>query len=164
MPETPLRDARYGDFPQLCALNQADVQHTSAMDEARLVFLHERACYARVACNGGEVAAFLLAMRRGADYENENFAWFSARYADFLYIDRVVVAQAHRGAMVASRLYADLFDYARAQGIPRLACEINIRPPNEPSRRFHARQGFVEVGTLWLAQGSKQVSMQVAAL
>ena len=33
--------------------------------------------------------------------------------------------------------------YAR---VPRLACEVNLEPPNEPSMRFHERHGFARVG------------------
>lgn len=43
-----------------------------------------------------------------------------------------------------------------------IVCEYNIVPPNEPSRIFHDKFGFHEVGSQWLGKGSKQVSLQVA--
>ena len=157
-----LRDATAADFPRILALNDAQVQHTSAMDAARLQWLHERAGYHRVACVDGEVAAFLLAFRDGADYPNPNFDWFAARYPRFLYVDRVVVDAAFNGRGLGSQLYRDVFEHARAQGAAVVTCEFNVVPPNEASARFHARWGFAEVGRQWLDGGKKQVSLQAA--
>lgn len=159
-----LRDATDADFQRVLALNDAEVQHTSAMDEARLRWLHARAAYHRVACADGEVAAFLLAFRDGADYPNPNFDWFAARYPAFLYVDRVVVDARFAGRGLGSLLYRDVFAHARAQGAAVVACEFNVVPPNETSAAFHARWGFNEVGRPWLDDGHKQVSLQVAVL
>ena len=75
---------------------------------------------------------------------------------------RVAVAQAHQGRGLGAALYADLFAFARGQGIPRIVCEYYSVPLNDASRRFHARQGFEEVGTKWLPGSGKQVSFQLA--
>jgi uncharacterized protein len=45
-----------------------------------------------------------------------------------------------------------------------VTCEYNIVPPNEPSRIFHGKFGFREIGTQWIANGAKQVSMQAAEI
>ena len=73
-----------------------------------------------------------------------------------------MVSAAHFGHRIGSRLYEDLFDFARAQQLERVTCEYNIEPPNEASRAFHDRFGFQEVGTQWVANGAKRVSLQVA--
>ncbi len=165
MPAEPLiRDANEGDYAAIVALNTSEVRHTSPMDADRLRHLASLSAYHRVVVLEGRVVAFLLAMRAGADYRNDNFAWFAARHPDFLYVDRVVVDAAVQGHRLGSRLYADLFAFAREHGIPRITCEFNVVPPNEPSRRFHERHGFVETGGQWLDEGRKQVSMQVAEL
>ena len=132
------------------------------MDLARLAELNDLSCYHKVASVGDVVSAFLLAMRNGSAYKNENFEWFAGKYARFIYDDRVVVSSASRGRGLASLLYEDLFDYARSNGIPLITCEYNIVPPNEPSRLFHNKFGFKERGTQWVADGSKRVSLQVA--
>lgn len=162
--EALIRDANEGDIAAIVALNAAEVRHTSPMDADRTRVLASLSAYHRVADVEGRVAAFLLAMRAGADYRNDNFAWFAARYPDFLYVDRIVVDASVQGLRLGSALYGDLFAFARAQGIPRIVCEFNVVPPNEPSRLFHARHGFVEAGSQWLDGGRKQVSMQVAEL
>jgi uncharacterized protein len=150
------------DFEAICALNLAEVQHTSAMDLTRLAELNAISCYHKVACIGGTVAAFLLAMCDGSPYRNDNFEWFSQRYARFIYVDRIVVSAASKGLRLGSVLYEDLFRSARSKAIPLVTCEYNIVPSNELSRLFHDKFGFKEQGTLWAANGAKQVSLQVA--
>jgi uncharacterized protein len=162
VPNVAIRTAVPRDFGEICALNLAEVQHTSAMDETRLVELDAISCYHKVACLDGVVSAFLLAMCNGSPYKNDNFEWFSKRYARFIYVDRVVVSFGSRGRRLGSLLYEDLFRHARSNAIPLLACEYNLFPPNEPSRVFHDKFGFKEKGTQWVANGAKQVSLQIA--
>jgi uncharacterized protein len=157
-----IRTAGPRDFEAIYALNLAEVQHTSAMDVARLTELNAISCYHKVASLDGIVSAFLLAMCRDSPYVNDNFEWFSKKYARFIYIDRIVVSSASRGLRLGSLLYEDIFRHAKANGIPLVACEYNIVPPNEPSRLFHEKFGFKEQGTQWVANGTKRVSLQVA--
>ncbi len=142
MTDPVIRDATAADFPRIVALNAAEVAHTSAMDVARLTFLHDAACLHRVAVVDGEVAAFLLAFRDGAHYPNPNFDWFAARYPSFVYVDRVVVDARFNGRGVGSRLYRDLFAFARhrrggrdlriqrgaaQRGLGSLSCALGLR-------------------------------------
>ncbi|NQD36378.1 GNAT family N-acetyltransferase [Permianibacter sp. IMCC34836] len=157
-----LRDAGPADFPALLALNAESEHFLSPMDAPRLSQLFAQAAYCRVLEQDGEVAAFLLAFREAADYDSLNYRWFATRYPQFLYIDRVVVAASHQGKGLGVLLYADLFRFARQHGVARITCEFDTEPPNEASRRFHARFGFHEVGTQWVANGKKQVSLQEA--
>lgn len=164
MHSVSIRDAATSDFESICALNLAEVQHTSPMDVSRLAELGSLACYFRVACADGCVSAFLLALCNGAPYENENFSWFARKYTRFIYVDRVVVSSAFRRLRLASLLYEDLFRCARDHAIPVVTCEYNIIPLNEASRLFHDRFGFKEQATLWVANGTKQVSLQAAEI
>ena len=157
-----LRDAVPGDFGTICALNRAEVRHTSAMDVSRLIELDALSCYHKVAVREDVVCAFLLAMCNGSPYVNDNFEWFAARYARFIYVDRIVVAATAQGMRLGTLLYEDLFRHARRNAIPLVTCEYNIVPPNEPSRAFHGKFGFKERGTQWLANGAKRVSLQAA--
>jgi predicted GNAT superfamily acetyltransferase len=156
-----LRDYRPDDDDAVLALNAASVAVLSPLDDLRLRALAAQAARFRIAERDGVPVAFLLALREGSAYASPNYRWFAARYARFLYVDRVVVAEAARGDGLGAALYDDLFAFARAAGLDTVACEFDVEPPNEPSRRFHARFGFEEVGRQRLA-GGKQVSMQVA--
>ena len=162
MKKVSIRDAGDDDFPAIVELNAHEVQHTSPMDLERLRYLDSISAYHKVATADDAVAAFLLAMKDGCGYVNANYKWFAERYPRFLYVDRIVVSSKFQGRRLGSLLYQDLFQQARAKQIQVVTCEYNIVPPNEPSRIFHGKFGFREIGTQWVANGAKQVSMQAA--
>ena len=56
-------------------------------------------------------------------------------------------------------MYEGVGAWAGRRGFGRLACEVNIEPPNEVSAAFHRRQGFTQVGTQWVADGTKRVAL-----
>ncbi len=159
-----VRDARTDDHAAILALNLAEEDMLSPMDAARLVQLDAQATCHRVVCDGDAVVAFLLALREGTDYDSPNYRWFAQRYPRFLYVDRIAVAASHQGRGLGRRLYEDLFETARRQGVDAVVCEYYTVPPNEASRRFHAGFGFREVGSQWLPERRKQVSLQIARL
>lgn len=163
-PRTPvlLRAATPSDRGAILRLNAAEVEKTSPMDLAALERLAGMAAVLDVAEAGGEAAAFLLALREGAPYANDNFAWFSARYPRFLYVDRIVVDASQAGRGIGAALYRRLFERARADAVPVVVCEFNLQPPNPASAAFHARFGFEEVGQRVYAGGDRRVSMQAA--
>jgi len=153
-------DALEKDYPAIVKLNDVAVEFTSPMDLKRLSFLASLTAYFRIAVSDDQVVAFLLAMKDGVPYQNDNYEWFRSRYNRFLYIDRVVVAGEFQGSGIGTQLYQDIFSYARQEEIPIITCEINAVPPNEVSSAFHARLGFSEVGSQWICDGQKKVSMQ----
>jgi predicted GNAT superfamily acetyltransferase len=157
-----IRAAASADHAAILALNLESENLLSPLDAARLQQLDAQAAYHRVVCDGDDVAGFLLAFREGADYDSPNYLWFGQRYPTFLYVDRIVIAASHQGRQLGRLLYEDLFAFARAHGIDTVACEFYVQPLNEASQRFHARFGFGEVGTQWVADGRKKVSLQVA--
>lgn len=163
-PRPVIRDATVTDFAAILKLNFDFVHFTSPLDEPALARLHGQAACHRVVESNGRVVAFLLAVRDGADYASPNYAWFARRGGSFLYIDRVIVDASAQGAGLASLLYDDVIAFARAACVPSIVCELDAEPPNEPSRRFHERHGFVEVGTQRVAGGAKLVSLRERTL
>ena len=155
-----IRDATTADFADILRLNTEWVHFTSHLDEAALARLHAMSPYHRVAVSGGRVVAFLLALREGADYDSPNYRWFADRGGAFLYVDRVIVDGSAQGRGVARMLYDDLIGFARAAGIDLVVCELDVEPPNQASARFHDAYGFMEVGTQWVANGTKRVSLR----
>lgn len=162
MTEIIIRDAREEDFDRIVELNAKEVQQTSSMDRQRLIELAQLATYHKVAIFNGRVAAFILAMKENVPYQNDNYAWFVMRLREFIYVDRIVVDSAFSGLKIGSRIYTELFDFARVHGRSYIACEYNIQPPNPASKKFHDKFGFQELGTQWLANGTKEVSLQAA--
>ena len=158
-----IRPAGAADHDRILALNLESEEMLSPMDAARLRALDAMSAYHRVVVDeAGEVAAFLLAFREGAEYDSPNYRWFVQHYPRFLYVDRVVVASTHQGRGIGGLLYRDLFAFARETGVDTVTCEYYTVPANQASRRFHAGFGFAEVGSQWVADGRKQVSLQVA--
>ena len=155
-----IRDATLEDLPAILALNAESVHFLSPLDAERLRQLHAQAAYHRVVEHDGTVAAFLLALREGADYDSPNYRWFSQRYVRFLYIDRIVVAGASRGRGLAAQLYDDIIAFAAATNAARLTAEFDVVPPNPVSAAFHRSYGFTEVGSQWIGGDRKQVSLQ----
>jgi predicted GNAT superfamily acetyltransferase len=164
MTQITIRNATPEDYPRIVKLNDAEVQQTSAMDLGRLGELAQLSGYHKVALVDGRVAAFLLAIRENVPYQNENYSWFSARFQQFVYVDRIVVGSEFSGMKIGSLLYADLFDYARTEGLKTVTCEYNIEPPNPASKSFHDKFGFKELDTQWVANGAKKVTLQAAEI
>lgn len=135
-------------------LNQANAVALSDMTADAFAGLVARARFARAIRPD---AAFLLAFDQRPAAVSPNFDWFQARYADFLYLDRVAVDARHRRKGLAERLYRDLFDRAGAAGYAMIGCEVNADPPNPASDAFHEALGFEIVGEAHLADRGKTV-------
>jgi predicted GNAT superfamily acetyltransferase len=124
-------------------LNTGAETETSPLTGERLAFLIREAGLALATRDG---TAFLLGFEEGSAYDSLNFEWFRDRLDRFVYVDRVVVAPAARGQGLGRKLYDLVFDHALRTGRERIACEVNIEPPNPASDAFHAALGFSEIG------------------
>jgi predicted GNAT superfamily acetyltransferase len=101
--------------------------------------------------------AFLIALADKAPAVAPNYRWFAERYESFVYVDRVVVAEAARRKGLARLLYLDVFDAAERARYEHICCEVNADPPNPVSDAFHAALGFSEVGRAFLPDRGKEV-------
>ncbi len=45
-----------------------------------------------------------------------------------------------------------------------MTCEVNLRPPNESSMRFHERYGFEQIGSQATEGGAKEVALMALKL
>ena len=138
----------------LLRVNNASARETSLLSPERF---DRMIASASVATFIALEKAFLLAFAQADDYDGRHFTWFRSRYERFLYVDRIVVAAEHRGQGFGRTLYADLFARAAELGHSRIVCEVNLQPPNPGSDRFHAGQGFDEVGRATIDDGAKTV-------
>lgn len=128
---------------EVLALNERDVDLLSPLDAERLTWIVARCAVAVVVEDGAGVLGFCLALEPGTDYDSDHYAWFSARHASFLYLDRIAVAERARRRGVGGRLY----DACEAHAAPlgRMLCEVNVVPMNATSMAFHVSRGYVEV-------------------
>ena len=146
------------DLDQVLRLNDDSVPHVSRIDSTQMEWFASNAQYFRVAQQEGKLAGFLIGLRPGLPYASPNYRWFSENYSDFGYVDRVAVAATARRMGVASRLYQDFAEFLPRE-VKVMTCEVNIRPPNESSMRYHERQGFVRVATQETDGGKKEVAL-----
>lgn len=153
-----LRPYRPADLDALVAVNDGAhpaVPITPAGELADLIAMSRLALVA----DDGELAGFIVVLAPGQPYASENYTWFSARSADFLYVDRIVLAPRLQGRGIGPRLYAAVEEAARADGATEITCEVNLRPPNPGSLAFHERLGFAEVGRQETKGGATEVAL-----
>jgi predicted GNAT superfamily acetyltransferase len=162
-PRVVLLDAGTGDAAAVLALNNSAVPNVNALTLPELERIVALATYFRVAVDADGVAGFVICLPSGTSYWSENYTWFAARYAEFLYLDRVVVAERVRGRGVGALLYADMHAFAATRW-PRVTLEVNLRPANPGSVRFHERLGYVRVGEREYDAGEHAVAMFTRAV
>jgi len=148
-----IRDLRPEDLPRVLEINQAARPALGDLDAERLAALVDMSWAIGVE-QEGLLVGFVLALQPGQPYSSANYQWLEERFDDHVYVDRIGVAASARGAGLGSRLYEELY---RRAGNRRVTCEVNTRPPNEGSIRFHERHGFEGVGTQETEGGKKEV-------
>jgi len=153
-----IRDVRENELDSVLALNNAAGTTILPLDAARMREFFQEAAYFRVAEADGHLAGFLIALREDARYSSPNFLWFHERYPQFLYIDRIVVAQRYRGIGLGRVFYADVISYAEVR-VPLLACEVFLEPRDDVSVLFHGTYGFQEVGQQLMPSVARRVSL-----
>lgn len=158
-----IEDAQREDLDIVGILNEAEVPHVNSIDAEGFIWFLKTADYFRVATDGDAITGFLIGFLPGRPYDSLNYRWFSDRYPSFLYVDRIVVSPAARGRGVGRKLYDDFAGFAAGRA-ERLTCEVNVRPPNESSLRFHHGFGFTEVGRQETEGGTKEVSLMAMDL
>ncbi len=142
-----IRDIVPADYEAIVAINNATVPAMNEQNPKSLGWLVEHATYARVVTDTEGIAAFLLGLERGTGYRSPNYQWFSERFDQFLYVDRIAVAARARRLGFGSALYDDMASFARGRW-PCILAEINLVPPNPETAAFHNRHGFTRVGEL----------------
>ena len=150
---------RAHDYAQILALNESAIPAVNHIHEGELRRLHQQAEILLVARAGESVAGFLLALNADASYESINYQYFRRRYSRFAYVDRIVVSAAFRRSGIGAGLYQALIE---ATGhLPRITCEVNVKPPNPASMHFHRQLGFTVVGEQDTEGGNKRVALMV---
>ena len=140
-----IRAGRADDLVAVLAMNNAAVPAVNELASTDLEWFidHGEVFWVVDAPSGPE--AFLVGLGPGVGYDSHNYRWFSERYPDFVYVDRVVVVPDAWGRGHGRSLYDALADHGRARGAPILLAEVNLVPRNDRSLAFHERYGFGRV-------------------
>ena len=153
-----VRDAGAADHPAILALNNSAVPHVNALSTEEFAWLSGHANFFRLVEDDAGLLGFAIVLPSGLDYWSDNYKWFTARFDRFLYLDRVVVAERGRRRGVGRALYDALFAFG-AGAWPRVTLEVNLRPPNPDSERFHEALGFTTLGVREYDGGASAVLM-----
>lgn len=154
-----LRDIEAEDLDAVWALNNSAGCSIVPIDRERMRQLFDVARYFRVAHYNGELAGFQIALSPEARYDSPNFLWFREHFADFLYIDRIVIDSRFRRHGIGRVFYADVLSFAEVR-YPILTCEVFIEPRDDVALVFFGTNGFQEVGQQVLSN-SRRVSLMV---
>jgi predicted GNAT superfamily acetyltransferase len=141
-----LRPITPSDVDHVLALNERNVVKLAPLDAARLGEIRDWADRVDVLEVDRSFAGFVVTFGPGTAYDSENYRWFTERFDDFYYLDRIVLHEDFRRQGLGGFVYDDVEETARKHG--RLALEVNLVPRNDASLAFHQRRGYVEVGRL----------------
>jgi uncharacterized protein len=153
-----IRKVRSGDIDEVLELNESVVPAVNSLTRSEMEWFVENSAWFHVAADREGVGAFLVGLRAGADYGSPNYQWFCRHYQEFAYVDRVAVAPRARRLGLASRLY-DAFAAAVREDVEVMTCEVNLRPPNPSSMRFHEQRGFRQIASQETENGNKEVAL-----
>jgi len=159
--EPLIRPAGEADLEAVLALNNASTPDVNELTLDELEWLAGVAhTFLVVGAAEEAIGGFLLGLDGpGVGYESLNYSWFSTRYERFIYVDRIVVSAGSRGRGVGQMLYDEFSTAGRADGHDVMLAEVNIKPHNHVSLRFHDRYGFSPVGEQDTDGGDKRVVM-----
>ena len=106
------------------------------------------------------VVGFCMVLGPHTSYGSPNYLYFCANLTNFIYLDRVAVTAAWQGKGIGAALYREVESRSTAEWF---ALEVNTKPRNEGSLKFHAREGFVEMEECETRPG-KKVSLMAKKL
>ena len=146
-----LRVFTEGDFDEsyiddIYSINQDNVPEVGSLDsldqQRKLLSISS---YHSILLKNHELIGFAICFRESRPYWSENYKYFENKLEQFLYVDRIAIRSEYRRQGHAKRMYEDIFNFARKDNLP-VTAEVNTKPANEGSIRFHEYMGFKEVG------------------
>ena len=134
-------------------INEEGLPGTGQVSQEALADLLDLAVLSLGAYQQGTLVGFVICLPPGTRYGSPNYAWFNTKLDAFIYVDRIAVSEKHRNQGVGTMLYQQVVSSSEDSGVP-VAAEVNSKPPNPGSMRFHHRFGFEEIGVLDHAEKS----------
>ena len=127
-------------------INQDNVPEVGSLDSiGQQKKLLSVSSYHSILLEDDELIGFAICFRESRPYWSENYKYFENKLDRFLYVDRIAIRNEYRRQGHAKRMYEDIFDFASQDGLI-VTAEVNTKPANEGSIRFHEYMGFKEVG------------------
>ena len=153
-----IRALQISDSSSIWEINEQGLPGTGKVSEQEILGLLNYSSFSIGLFDSNSLLGFVICLPPKTAYGSLNYLWFNERYDDFLYVDRIAVSTTNRNQKIGSKLYQAVIDTASKIGVP-IAAEVNLRPPNPDSVRFHQRHGFTEIGQF--EHGQKAVIMML---
>ena len=127
-------------------INQDNVPKVGSLDSIdQQKKLLSVSSYHSILLEDDELIGFAICFRESRPYWSENYKYFENKLDRFLYVDRIAIRNDYRRQGHAKRMYEDIFDFADQDELT-VTAEVNTKPANQGSIRFHEYMGFKEVG------------------
>ena len=140
-----IEQATKDDLKSILFLNQYSIPAVSSSNLEIMKHFLIICDYFKVCKINGEIIGFLNALLPSKDYKSEHYKWFNDRYESFIYVDRIILNKSYQNQGYGTVYYDDLKKLIENKLLD-IACEINTKPYNKQSIRFHKKYGFKEVG------------------
>ena len=155
-----LRDAKHSDIDKIVKINKSAIPAVNYISYDDFEWFLHRKLYFKIAENSlGTISGFLLVLPSGLEYKSLNYKWFSSKYDNFAYIDRIVIMDEFKENGIGKSLYLDLEKNISEYEL--IACEFNIEPPNLISKKFHESLKYENVGYQLTENETKKVSLMI---
>jgi predicted GNAT superfamily acetyltransferase len=143
-----VRNIEITDVARVLEINNANTPGVSELTLSELETDIKNCLHALAIDNEhGEVCAFCITFAPDAPDAGVNHQWFADRFESFVYLDRIAIDPAYQNLGLGVLLYQSVEQQIIASAQHSLlCCEVNLKPPNPGSLRFHHRIGFTEVG------------------
>ena len=140
MTDIIIRAMTASDIEAVWAINQENIPAVGEETVEVLADLLSMSLFSLVAEANNVVVGFCMVLGPKTQYRSPNYLYFCERYDDFIYLDRVAVTSAFQGLGLGAALYREVEMQSNST---LFALEVNTKPRNEGSLRFHTREGFV---------------------
>lgn len=148
------------DLDDVWQINQENVPAVGEESKAALAEVLAMSCISLVAECENSIVGFCMVLPPGTAYKSPNYEYFCRNLDDFIYLDRVAISAAWQGKGIGADLYQEVESRSTAEWF---ALEVNTKPRNEGSLKFHAREGFVQMEECETRPG-KKVSLMAKKL
>lgn len=99
---------------------------------------------------GGALCAFAQGLTCGQGVDHFAYQWFSMRFDDFVFIDRIIVDSAYRRQGRGAQLLEACVAKAQAHNKTLMVCQVHDRPSNKLGHLFIQKMGFNAIESVML--------------
>lgn len=134
-----IRSMSASDLDLVWAINQENIPAVGEETIDVLSDLFAMSTISLVAEVDNVVVGFCMCLSPQTKYQSPNYLYFCDRFDDFVYLDRVAVTSRFQGLGIGASLYRKVEHLTDSS---LFVLEVNTKPRNEGSLRFHTREGF----------------------